>query len=264
MVTAASTATLSLAWNAASDNVGVSGYRVFANGVEVGTTASTSYAVITPAAATTYTVSAYDAAGNESGTGGQAAITWPGYDSTAPTWSVASPTLRVVTQSSNKWTLAWDSATDNLGGLAYRIYTTTGKLVATTSSTSWSGTKQRGAVYYVVAVDIAGGTVRRAGIALTGVGSTTVHAVEAGDALVGNALTEATIQQAAELAANAAKPRGDHRGSAAYKRHIINTFTACSCNQTKMIDDHWRFTRQFEIVNIKTTRFHRQWNPYFG
>ena len=155
-VTAASTATLSLAWNGASDNVGVSGYRVFANGVEVGTTASTSYAVTTPAAATTYTVSAYDAAGNESGTGGQAAITWPGYDSTAPSWSVASPTLRVVTQSSNKWTLAWDSATDNLGGLAYRIYTTTGKLVATTSSTSWSGTKQRGAVYYVVAVDIAG------------------------------------------------------------------------------------------------------------
>ena len=77
-----------------------------------------------------------------------------------------------------------------------------------------------------VAVDIAGGTVRRAGIALTGVGSTTVHAVDAGESLVGGALDEAAIQRAAELAANAAKPRSDHRGSATYKRHIINTFTA--------------------------------------
>lgn len=77
-----------------------------------------------------------------------------------------------------------------------------------------------------VAVDISGGTVRRAGIALTGVGSTTVHAVEAGESLVGGALTEAAIQRAAELAAGSAKPRTDHRGSAAYKRHIINTFTA--------------------------------------
>jgi carbon-monoxide dehydrogenase medium subunit len=77
-----------------------------------------------------------------------------------------------------------------------------------------------------VAVDISGGTVRRAGVALTGVGSTTVHAVEAGEALVGSALSEATIQRAAEAAAAAAKPRTDHRGSASYKRHIINTFTA--------------------------------------
>ncbi|MFM7045419.1 MAG: FAD binding domain-containing protein [Ilumatobacteraceae bacterium] len=77
-----------------------------------------------------------------------------------------------------------------------------------------------------VAVDISGGTVRRAGVALTGVGSTTVHAVEAGEALVGGPLTEAAIQRAAEAAAAAAKPRTDHRGSATYKRHIINTFTA--------------------------------------
>ncbi|MGA1389690.1 MAG: xanthine dehydrogenase family protein subunit M, partial [Ilumatobacteraceae bacterium] len=77
-----------------------------------------------------------------------------------------------------------------------------------------------------VAVEIAGGTVRRAGIALTGVGSTTVHAAEAGESLVGGALTEAAIELAAELAANVAKPRTDHRGSATYKRHIVNTFTA--------------------------------------
>jgi carbon-monoxide dehydrogenase medium subunit len=53
-----------------------------------------------------------------------------------------------------------------------------------------------------------------------------VHAAEAGAALVGEPLSEATISAAAELAAAASNPRSDHRGSATYKRHIIQTFTA--------------------------------------
>jgi carbon-monoxide dehydrogenase medium subunit len=77
-----------------------------------------------------------------------------------------------------------------------------------------------------VALETSGGTVTRAGIALTGVGGTTIDATEAGQALVGGALSEASITQAAALAEAAAHPRSDHRGSAAYKRHIINTFTA--------------------------------------
>ena len=36
--------------------------------------------------------------------------------------------------------------------------------------------------------------------------------------------TAATIEQAADLAAQAARPRTDHRGSAEYKRHIVHTF----------------------------------------
>jgi carbon-monoxide dehydrogenase medium subunit len=77
-----------------------------------------------------------------------------------------------------------------------------------------------------VAVEMAGGTVQRAGIALTGVGGTTVDAAAASQSLVGGPLTPDTIARAAELAAGAAQPRSDHRGSASYKRHIVKTFTA--------------------------------------
>jgi carbon-monoxide dehydrogenase medium subunit len=77
-----------------------------------------------------------------------------------------------------------------------------------------------------VAVDVSGVTVMRAGIALTGVGGSTIDASEAAAVLVGSTLDAATIERAAELAAEAAKPRSDHRGSASYKRHIIKTFTA--------------------------------------
>jgi carbon-monoxide dehydrogenase medium subunit len=75
-----------------------------------------------------------------------------------------------------------------------------------------------------VALELSGSTVTRAGIALTGVGGSTINASDAAQALVGGALTAESIGQAAELAAQAAQPRSDHRGSAGYKRHIVRTF----------------------------------------
>ena len=75
-----------------------------------------------------------------------------------------------------------------------------------------------------VAVEISGETVTRAGIALTGVGGSTIAATEAAAALTGRPLTAESISQAAELAAAAARPRTDHRGSAEYKRHMVATF----------------------------------------
>ncbi len=75
-----------------------------------------------------------------------------------------------------------------------------------------------------VATETSNGTVTRAGIALTGVGGSTINAAEAATALVGQPLTAQTIAQAAELAAAAARPRTDHRGSAEYKRHMVRTF----------------------------------------
>jgi carbon-monoxide dehydrogenase medium subunit len=66
--------------------------------------------------------------------------------------------------------------------------------------------------------------VIRAGIALTGVGGSTIAATAAGEALVGGPLTTEKIELAAQLAAEAAQPRTDHRGSVEYKRHIVRTF----------------------------------------
>ena len=75
-----------------------------------------------------------------------------------------------------------------------------------------------------VAVEITGDSVTRAGIGLTGVGGATIAATEAARALTGGPLTAETIERAAELAAGAARPRTDHRGSAEYKRHMVHVF----------------------------------------
>jgi aerobic carbon-monoxide dehydrogenase medium subunit len=75
-----------------------------------------------------------------------------------------------------------------------------------------------------VAVETSGGTVVRAGIALTGVGGSTIAATEAAAALTGKPLTQESIAEAAELAAGAARPKTDHRGTAEYKRHMVSVF----------------------------------------
>jgi len=75
-----------------------------------------------------------------------------------------------------------------------------------------------------VAIETDGGSVTRAGIALTGVGGATIEAAAAGEALTGRPLTAESIAEAGRLAAEAAQPRSDHRGSATYKRHMVSTF----------------------------------------
>ncbi len=75
-----------------------------------------------------------------------------------------------------------------------------------------------------VALEMSGAVVTRAGIALTGVGGSTIDATDAAQALMGGPLTADSIGRAADLAAQAAQPRTDHRGSADYKRHIVRTF----------------------------------------
>ena len=66
--TAVSSTQINLSWTASTDNVGVTGYDVFRNGTQVGTTTTTSYQDTGLTAGTTYsyTVAAYDAAGNVS------------------------------------------------------------------------------------------------------------------------------------------------------------------------------------------------------
>jgi len=75
-----------------------------------------------------------------------------------------------------------------------------------------------------VALEISGASVTRAGIGLTGVGGSTIGATEAAAALTGKPLTADTIGEAAELAAAAAQPRTDHRGTAEYKRQLVRVF----------------------------------------
>ncbi|MGH3872634.1 MAG: FAD binding domain-containing protein [Pseudonocardiaceae bacterium] len=86
-----------------------------------------------------------------------------------------------------------------------------------------------------VALEMSGGTINRAGLALTGVGSSNIQCTAAEQALTGKTLNASTIEQAARLAAEASKPKTDVRGSAEYKRHVVHTFvTRALSNRSAM------------------------------
>ena len=72
----------------------------------------------------------------------------------------------------------------------------------------------------------ADGTVAVAGIALTNVGLTPIKAEKAEAALTGKRPDDATIKQAAQLAADAARPEADLRGSVEYKKDMVRVLTA--------------------------------------
>ena len=75
-----------------------------------------------------------------------------------------------------------------------------------------------------VQVTLDNGHVGQVGIGLTGVGATNLRAVAAEDALRGNEPTEDAIAEAARLAAAAAEPQSDNRGTAEYKRNVVRVF----------------------------------------
>ncbi len=74
-----------------------------------------------------------------------------------------------------------------------------------------------------ILLDLEADTVQSAVITLGAVAPTIVHAEEAQAFLIGKTLTDETIEQAARLAANAARPIDDLRGSADYRRYLVST-----------------------------------------
>ena len=70
------------------------------------------------------------------------------------------------------------------------------------------------------------GTCQRAGIGLTNVGPTPVKARKAEAFLLGKKLDEATVRQAAQLAADEAQPSSDLRGPAEYKKGLVKELAA--------------------------------------
>jgi chitodextrinase len=148
-----------LSWTASTDNVGVTGYKVFRGTTEIGTAPGTSYSDQTVQASTpySYTVKAYDAAGNLSGASNAFPVTTPAApgDTTVPT----APTgLTANASSSSQIDLAWTAATDNVGVTGYDVYRGTTK-VGTTTQTTFSNTGLSPSTayqYYVIATDAAG------------------------------------------------------------------------------------------------------------
>ena len=74
------------------------------------------------------------------------------------------------------------------------------------------------------AVEIASGTIVRAGIALAAAGGD-ITSLDAEASLAGEAPSDEALARAASLAAAACQPVSDQRGSAEYKRHVAGVLT---------------------------------------
>jgi hypothetical protein len=146
---------VNLSWPAASDNVGVSSYRVYRDGalLQAGLT-GTSMIDTTAADVTSYdyTVQALDAAGNVSND--SPVTTYGTPDWTPPT----APTLSAATGTSGTIRLSWSGATDNVRVASYSIYRDGVRVAAGVTGSSWtdSGMKPGSHRYNVYALDAAG------------------------------------------------------------------------------------------------------------
>ncbi|MBL8551350.1 MAG: DUF4038 domain-containing protein [Hyphomonadaceae bacterium] len=156
---------LTLTWNASTDNVGVAKYRVYRNGALLSpqpTGTSFNDSGLSGGVSYSYTVDAVDAAGNASAPSIALIVTT--LDGSAPSIP-AGLAASNVTQTS--LTLSWTASTDNVGVAKYLVYRN-GVLLSpqpTTTSFSDSGLTQGTAyAYRVAAADAAGNTSQQSSV----------------------------------------------------------------------------------------------------
>ncbi|MFF9276588.1 discoidin domain-containing protein [Streptomyces griseosporeus] len=121
-LTEPATGQIRLTWNAATDNVGVTGYDIYANGTLLSSVAGnvTTYTDTRPADETvSYYVRARDAAGNQSGNSNTATRTGDRGDTQAPT---APANLAYTEPGDGRIKLTWTASSDNVGVTAYDVY----------------------------------------------------------------------------------------------------------------------------------------------
>jgi chitodextrinase len=173
--TAVSSTQINLAWTASTDDIGVSGYRVYRGTTLITTTTSTSYSDtgLAPSTPHRYRVSAFDAAGNASTKTAAVSATTkaPASDTQPPTVPAG---LIATAISSTQINLTWTASTDNVGVSGYKVYRGT-TLIKTTTSTSYSDTGLSASTLYnysVKAFDEAGNASAKS----TAVSATTMDA----------------------------------------------------------------------------------------
>ncbi len=158
--TAASSSQINLAWTASTDDFGVTGYKIFRDGTQVGTSATPSFpdTGLTPSTTYSYTVSAYDAAGNTSNQSTAASATTNAPPDTTPP---SIPTgLAASAVSPTQINLSWNPSSDNVSVAGYKVFRN-GTQVGTPGTTLYQDTGLAGATTYnytVAAVDGAGNT----------------------------------------------------------------------------------------------------------
>lgn len=167
--TATSMTEINLTWTASTDNVGVTGYRIFRNGTQIGVSAGTTYADtgLTRSTAYSYTVLAYDAAGNASAQSAPRSVTTLG-DTTAPSVPTG---LSGTAASMTEINLSWTASTDNIGVVGYRVFRNGTQIATVTTGTTYADTgltQNTSYTYTVLAYDADGNvSAQTAGVSVT-------------------------------------------------------------------------------------------------
>jgi chitodextrinase len=152
-------AQVNVSWTASVDNVGVTGYHLYRNGSLIANTPNTSYTdSVTPGATYSYTVTAYDAAGNvsfQSAPSAPLAVLKDTTPPSAPVWISLVPATSSVA-------LSWTASTDNVGVAGYLVYRNGNKIPEITgylTGTTYTDTgllPGNNFTYRVIAYDLAG------------------------------------------------------------------------------------------------------------
>nr|WP_208329395.1 discoidin domain-containing protein [Streptomyces sp. 846.5] len=187
------TGQIALTWGASTDNVGVTGYDIYANNSLLTSVGGSvlSYTDTQPASATvSYFVRAHDAAGNQSANSNTVTRTGQSGDTTPPT----APTNLAYTQpQSGQIALSWGAATDNVGVTGYDIYRN-GALATTVGGSTLTYTDAQPDTatvsYYVKAHDAAGNQSSASNtVTRTGSGGGTGSNLAVGKPITGTANT---------------------------------------------------------------------------
>jgi chitodextrinase len=112
-----------LSWNASTDNVGVTGYRLYRNGAMLtalpGTATTYDDSTVRPDTGYDYQVAAIDAAGNQSALSAPTTLTTTGPADTQP--PTAPPGLAASAPTSSEVSLAWMPSSDDVRVMGYDV-----------------------------------------------------------------------------------------------------------------------------------------------
>ncbi|GAA0915057.1 hypothetical protein GCM10009560_09010 [Nonomuraea longicatena] len=151
---------VALAWNASTDNVGVTGYEVYRGTTLVTTVTGTTHndTGLTANTSYTYTIRARDAAGNRSGASNAVTVSTSGGGGDDLIPPSVPGNARSTSVGSTSVGLAWNASTDNVGVTGYEVYRGT-TLVTTEPGTSYTDsglTANTSYTYTIRARDAAG------------------------------------------------------------------------------------------------------------